>query len=280
MENRIKMIAADLDGTLLKDDKTLDPYTLKIISEVVEKNVIFVIATGRPFNGVPSELLNIKGVRYAMTSNGARVVDTVTGDSVIKKLLPKEKGLKALEIGAKYDTLQEIYYSGQGYADREKLANVKKYHKNPNMWEYFLRTRKQVDSVMDMARETNQDMDKMQMLFPYDDERALAWKEIDKLEGINAVDSIGYNIEVTSIEAHKGAVLIELADMLGIKREEIMAFGDGDNDASMIEAAGFGVAMENAGDRALAVADYVTDSNNNNGVANAINKFVLMRGEK
>ena len=55
---------------------------------------------------------------------------------------------------------------------------------------------------------------------------------------------------------------------------------DGDNDASMIEAAGFGVAMENAGDRALAVADYVTDSNNNNGVANAINKFVLMRGEK
>lgn len=280
MENKIKLIAADLDGTLLKDDKTIDPYTLEIISEVVDKNVIFVIATGRPFNGVPSELLDIKGIRYAMTSNGARVVDTRTGESVLKKLLPKEKGLKALEIGAKYDTLQEIYYSGQGYADRDKLENVEKYHKNPNMWEYFLRTRKQVDSVMDMAKETDQDMDKMQMLFPYDEERALAWKEIDKLEGINAVDSIGYNIEVTSIEAHKGASLLELGNMLGIKREEIMAFGDGDNDASMLEAAGFGIAMGNAGKRALAVADYVTDSNNNNGVANAINKFVLMRGEK
>ena len=280
MDKKIKMIAADLDGTLLKDDKTIDPYTLEIISKVVEKDVTFVIATGRPYNGVPEELLGIKGIRYAMTSNGARVVDIHTGESVIQKLLPKEKGLKALEIGSKYDTLQEIYYSGQGYADKDKLNNVKKYHKNPNMWEYFLRTRKQVDSVMDMAHETDQDMDKMQMLFPYDDERAKAWEEIRKIEGINAVDSIGYNIEVTSKEAHKGAALLELADMLNIKADEIMAFGDGDNDASMIKSAGFGVAMGNAGEKARAAADYITDSNDNNGVANAINKFVLMRGEK
>lgn len=280
MDKKIKMIAADLDGTLLKDDKTIDPYTLEIISKVVEKDVTFVIATGRPYNGVPEELLGIKGIRYAMTSNGARVVDIHTGESVIQKLLPKEKGLKALEIGSKYDTLQEIYYSGQGYADKDKLNNVKKYHKNPNMWEYFLRTRKQVDSVMDMAHETDQDMDKMQMLFPYDDERAKAWEEIRKIEGINAVDSIGYNIEVTSKEAHKGAALLELADMLNIKSDEIMAFGDGDNDASMIKSAGFGVAMGNAGEKARAAADYITDSNDNNGVANAINKFVLMRGEK
>ena len=280
MDNKIRMIAADLDGTLLKDDKTIDPYTIEIISRAVEKGAIFVIATGRPYNGVPKELLDIKGIRYAMTSNGARVVDTTTGESVIKKLLPKEKGLKALEIGAKYDTLQEIYYNGQGYADRDKLEKVEKYHKNPNMWEYFLRTRKQVDSVMDMAHNTDLDMDKMQMLFPYDDERAKAWEEIEKVEGINAVDSIGYNIEVTSIEAHKGAALIELANMLGVRKEEIMAFGDGDNDASMIESAGFGVAMGNAGERARAVADYVTDSNDDNGVANAINKFVLMRGER
>ena len=280
MDKKIKMIAADLDGTLLRDDKTIDPYTLDVISKAVESGVIFVIATGRPYNGVPQELLDIKGIRYAMTSNGARVVDTKTGESVIQKLLPREKGIKALEIGAKYDTLQEIYYSGQGYAEKKKLDNVQKYHKNPNMWEYFLRTRKQVEDVMEMAHEMNEDMDKMQMLFPYDDERAEAWKEIEKLDGINAVDSIGYNIEVTSIDAHKGAALIELAHMLGIRDEEVMAFGDGDNDASMIKAAGFGVAMGNAGERARTVADYITDSNNDNGVAHAINKFVLAEGEK
>ena len=90
MDKKIKMIAADLDGTLLRDDKTIDLYTLDVISKAVESGVIFVIATGRPYNGVPQELLDIKGIRYAMTSNGARVVDTKTGESVIKKLLPRE----------------------------------------------------------------------------------------------------------------------------------------------------------------------------------------------
>ena len=280
MNKNIKMIAADLDGTLLRDDKTADPVTIEAISKVIEKGIIFVIATGRPFNGVPKELINIKGLKYAITSNGARVVDISTGKCVIEKLLPREKGIRALEIGAQYDTLQEIYYGGQGYADRDKMQNVEKYHKNPNMWNYFRTTRKQVDSVMDMALNCPKDMDKMQILFPDLKDREKAWEEIRKIDNINAVDSIGYNIEVNSKEAHKGAVLKELAEMLSIDISEVMAFGDGDNDASMIKEAGLGVAMGNSGKMALEVADYVTDSNNDNGVAKAIEKFVLMRGEK
>ena len=280
MNKNIKMIAADLDGTLLRDDKTADPVTIEAISKVIEKGIIFVIATGRPFNGVPKELINIKGLKYAITSNGARVVDISTGKCVIEKLLPREKGIRALEIGAQYDTLQEIYYGGQGYADRDKMQNVEKYHKNPNMWNYFRTTRKQVDSVMDMALNCQKDMDKMQILFPDLNDREKAWEEIRKIDNINAVDSIGYNIEVNSKEAHKGAVLKELAEMLSIDISEVMAFGDGDNDASMIKEAGLGVAMGNSGKMALEVADYVTDSNNDNGVAKAIEKFVLMRGEK
>ena len=280
MNKNIKMIAADLDGTLLRDDKTADPVTIEAISKVIEKGIIFVIATGRPFNGVPKELINIKGLKYAITSNGARVVDISTGKCVIEKLLPREKGIRALEIGAQYDTLQEIYYGGQGYADRDKMQNVEKYHKNPNMWNYFRTTRKQVDSVMDMALNCQKDMDKMQILFPDLNEREKAWEEIRKIDNINSVDSIGYNIEVNSKEAHKGAVLKELAEMLSIDISEVMAFGDGDNDASMIKEAGLGVAMGNSGKMALGVADYVTDSNNDNGVAKALEKFVLMRGEK
>ena len=279
MNRNIKLVAADLDGTLLKDDKTVDPVTIEAISRLIQKGVIFVIATGRPFNGVPEELLKINGMRYAITSNGARVVDISTGKSVIEKLLPREKGIRALQIGAKYDTLEEIYYDGQGYADKDKIQNVEKYHKNPNMWNYFRTTRKQVDSVMDMALNCEKDMDKMQILFPDLDDREEAWKEIRKIDNINAVDSIGYNIEVNSNEAHKGAVLKELAEMLSIDISEVMAIGDGDNDASMIKEAGFGIAMGNSGKMALKVADYITDSNNNNGVAKAIEKFVLMRGE-
>ena len=280
MCKNIKMIAADLDGTLLRDDKKLDSRTIEVISKVIDNGVIFVIATGRPFNGIPEELLNIKGIRYAITSNGARVVDIATKKTIIRKPLPREKGIKALEIGAKYDTLMEIYYDGQGYADKDKMRNVENYHKNPNMWNYFRATRKQVDSVMDMALNCENDMDKMQILFPNLEDRQKAWVEVRKIKDINAVDSIGYNIEINSKEAHKGAVLKELADMLSIDISEVMAFGDGDNDASMIKEAGFGVAMGNSGEMALNAADYVTESNNDNGVANAIEKFVFMRGEK
>lgn len=271
----IKMIGLDLDGTLLTDRKELTQHTRDVLAAAIQKGVIVLAATGRPYSGIPQEIQRFPGIRYALTSNGARIIDTKTGKVLLEHLLPLESAKKALEIMEKYDTLQEIYFDGVGYADEDKLAQIGRYHHNPYMWEYVLKSRKSVPDIYKVIAEKNQDMDKLQGVFADMEERAEAWKELGRLDDIVLVGSLGYNIEINAVGVNKGRGLIELGELLGIRREEIMACGDGDNDIPMLKEAGLGVAMANADERAKAAADYITDSNDDEGVAKAIERFVL-----
>lgn len=279
MKYNIKMIGLDLDGTLLTEKKELLPYTKQILHEAIEKGIIVLMATGRPFMGIPEELRLYPGIRYALTSNGARVVDMQENKVLIEKLLPLEKAKKALETLAKYDTLQEVYFDGQGYADADKMKHIGRYHHNPYMWEYLLTTRKAVPDIMGLVNEQNRDMDKIQGLFADMDERQAAWAELEQQDGLALVGSLGYNIEINASGVNKGTALVELGRMLGIEREEIMACGDGDNDANMLKEAGFGVAMGNAIEKVKEAADYITVSNDEQGAAKAIERFALRGGE-
>lgn len=277
--NRIKMIGLDLDGTLLTSDKKLTSYTKDVLKRAIQEGIIVLVATGRPFTGIPKELQEFPGMRYALTSNGARILDTWKDEILIEHLFPLESAKNALEIFGKYDTLLEVYFDGQGYAEREKLEQIERYHHNPNMWEYARTTRKPVDSLEDIIQKENHDMDKVQALFADMRERQLAWDELSKEAEFEMVCSLGYNIEINAAGVNKGTGLIRLGEMLGIKKEEIMACGDGDNDAAMLREVGFGVAMANADDKVKAVADYITESNDEDGAAKAIERFAL-KGEK
>lgn len=204
---------------------------------------------------------------------------SVRGTVLIEQLLSRESAKKALEICGKYDTLQEVYYDGQGYASADKMAHVEKYHHNPNMWEYLRTTRIPVQDIFRLVDEEERELDKVQALFADMNERRLAWDELSRVDGLELVGSLGYNIEVNAAGVNKGTGLVELGKLLGIKREEIMACGDGDNDTVMLREVGFGVAMANAEDQVKAAADYITDSNDNEGAAKAIEKFVLGGGK-
>ena len=172
-----------------------------------------------------------------------------------------------------------MYFDGKGYADKEKLDSISRYHHNPHMWDYVRSTRKAVPDVMALAVERYQDMDKMQALFADLEEKAAAWSELEQQEGIVLVSSLGYNIEINAAGVNKGTALVELGSMLGIRREEIMACGDGDNDIEMVKEAGFGVAMGNAEEEVKAAADYITLSNEEEGAAKAIERFALRGGD-
>ena len=118
-------------------------------------------------------------------------------------------------------------------------------------------------------------MDKVQGLFADMKEREQAWQELKQFDSLELVGSLKYNIEINAAGVNKGKGLLELGEILGISREEIMAFGDGDNDIAMLREVGFGVAMQNADEEVKEVADYVTGSNDEDGVAKAIARFVL-----
>lgn len=280
MAREIKMIGLDLDGTLLTDKKELTERTKNALRAAISQGVYVLVATGRPWMGVPEELRNFPGMEYALTSNGARIVKIATGEVIEEHLLPPLSAKKALEICEKYDTLQEVYFDGQGYAPEEKLARVEHYHKNPNMWEYTRRTRIAVPDIFEVLEKENRGLDKTQALFADMDERAQAWRELEQCEDLELVGSLKYNIEINHKGVNKGTGLVNLGKILGISREEIMAFGDGDNDTVMLKEVGFGVAMENGEPQVKAAADYITLSNEDDGVADAIERFVLRGGER
>ena len=276
MEHKIKMIGLDLDGTVLTEKKELTERTKDAISKALARGVVVLVATGRPWMGIPEELRKFPGMRYALTSNGARIIDTVEDRVIEEHLLSPQLAQKVLEICGKYDTLQEGYFDGQGYAPADQMAFVERYHRNPSMCEYMRKTRIPVEDIGALVKKENRGLDKVQTLFADMDERELAWKELEAVGGLELVGSLRYNIEINAGGVNKGKGLVNLGRMLGISREEIMACGDGDNDIVMLREAGFGVAMANGEEKVKEAADYITLSNEEDGVADVIEKYVLI----
>ena len=274
MKYKVRMIAFDLDGTLLTTDKRLTDETRRTLEQAAKRGILLVPATGRPLTGMPAEVLGIAGVRYAITANGARVVSAENGKILREKLISVEKARKVLDIYGEYDTLREIYYDGQGYMEARQMEQLDHYVPDPNMAKYMRNTRKCVPDLMEKFRQENRAMDKVQAVFACAGEKEQAFRRIREMKGVEATGALSYNIEVTAGGINKGEALLWLAGDLGIDREEILAFGDGANDADMIRAAGIGAAMEVSVPEVRAAADILAGSNDEDGVARAIQRYI------
>ncbi len=272
---KVKLIGMDLDGTLLTSKKELTAYTKEILSRAVKQGIIVMPATGRPLKGITDDLLEFSGFRYAVTANGGRVVKLRTGEALFEELVPVETARKVLEVLGHYDTLREIYFDGIGYAQADKLKDIERYLEEAPMMEYIMRTRIPVPDLWAKFEEENRAVDKVQGLFVSLEERAMAIRELREVSGIEITGALKKNIEVNAAGVNKGRALIKLGELLGIRREEIMAFGDGANDLKMIKEVGVGVAMENAKDELKEAADYIAGSNDKDGVARFIETYVL-----
>lgn len=276
MDHKIKLIGFDLDGTLLTSDKKLTDRTKSVMTRALAQGVVLVPATGRPLSGVPKELLEFPGIRYVVTANGARVLDIIEERTLTEELLPREKCEKILSIFEKYDTLREIYFDGIGYVDQEKLDDIVRYQEDPAMQKYIRATRKPVENTRRKFESETRGMDKIQALFSRMQDKDTAWQEIlEKVPDVEVTGALSNNIEVNAKGIHKGNALLKLGELLHISMEEIMAFGDGKNDTKMLETVGIGVAMANSVPEVFAVADLVTASNDDDGVAKVIEQYVL-----
>ncbi len=277
----IKMIGLDLDGTLLNSKKILTENTKAVLSKAIEQGVVVLPATGRPLSGLPKEVLEFPGVRYALTANGARVIDMKEDKVIYENLVPYETAEKLLDIMSKYDTILEVYYDGVGFSSESMLNRIEEYFADPAMAHYIRTTRRPVPDVRQMFTKGKRSSDKVQAIFLNDEDKMKAWKEIEETVGdIEITGALSNNIEVNAAGVSKGKTLVNLGKLLGIEREEIMACGDGANDTDMIKEAGLGVAMANAVPCVMEVADVVTASNDEEGVAKAIEKYVLKYPER
>ena len=275
MQQKIKMIGMDLDGTLLNERKELTPYSRKVLEKAVSQGVTVLVATGRPISGVPEELRNFQGMRYALTANGARILDLKEDKVLYESLVSTKSAEKILGVFEQYDTLREVYFDGISYVQQEAMAELEKYVANPSMREYIRATKRTAKDVREKVREMNRGLDKVHAMFQHPKERMAAWEDLKKIPDITISSALENNIEINGKDVNKGKGLLKLGELLGIRREEIMACGDGMNDLAMLQEAGFAVAMENGVAEVKDAADYITVSNEEDGVAKAIEKFVL-----
>lgn len=275
MNRHIKMIGMDLDGTLLNTEKKLSEYTRAVLVQAIHQGCTVLVATGRPITAVPKELLEFPGMKYAVTANGARIVDVEKGKTLYENLLSVETAKQVLEVLAEYDDVYEIFIDGKGYTKADCMAKLDHYFRHQSMVEYMLSTRTPVASVKETLLLHNRPVDKVHGIFHSIAERNEAAKRLEEIPGIVVAGAFDNNLEANAKGINKGMALLKLGEMLGICQEEIMACGDGMNDYEMLKTVGFGVAMKNGDERVKAVADYVTETNDEDGVAKAIERFVL-----
>ena len=275
MKIKTRMIGMDLDGTLLTTEKKLTPYTQDVLKRAIAQGIIVLPATGRPVSGVPEEIMHFPGIRYAVTANGGRIVDVQENRTIYENLVPVDKAYAILSVFEKYDTLREIYYDGIGYSEEMMLKNIHRYIEPGPMADYMVATRRPIPDVHTKFVETNRPVDKVQGIFASLADKDEALKELEKITDIEITGSLSQNVEINAKDVDKGNALLRLGQILGIPGEEIMAFGDGTNDRKMLEKVGTGVAMANGVPEVKAAADYITASNDEEGVARFIEKYVL-----
>lgn len=275
MKRRIRMIGLDLDGTLLTTQKEMTAYTRDVLARALEQGVHVMVSTGRPISAIPKDILEIPGMKFAVTSNGARVLDLETKEVLIEHTIPVETAKKLIRIIREYDALNEVFLEGAGYSQGERLQKAHEYFSNPSMAEYMMKSRTGVEDVVVFLEEKKQPVEKVQGVFKSLDERKLALERMKQLPGIIVTGAFENNLEINREGTDKGKALLQLGALLGIPRDEIMACGDGMNDYQMLSQVGFAVAMENGHKKLKEIADYVTVTNDEDGVAKAIKKFVL-----
>lgn len=273
----IRLIALDLDGTTFNSDKVITERTRKVITAAVRKGILVMPSTGRPKNGLPESFISIPGVRYALTSNGGAIVDLMMDTVIHGDFVPYDTACQLIDALMAMDALVEVYHGGICYADRAGYEKVLYTYQNMPAWfkSYVVHSRTPVDDLRERVYSGQLKIEKFLATFDDMTIRQHAFDVAAEIGNVSISYGTSFNMEVNSATATKGNSLLSFAGKMGIRQDQIMACGDSRNDYTMLEAAGFAVAMGNAESDIKALADFVTLSNDEDGVAYAIEKFAL-----
>ncbi|MCD8121720.1 MAG: Cof-type HAD-IIB family hydrolase [Clostridiales bacterium] len=278
MTREIKMIALDLDGTLLDDQKCLSQRNEAALKACAERGIEIVPCTGRNWNGVPDCVRQLPGVHYAITANGAVVEDVRNHKVIAETKLSNALACDILEMAKQFQTVMyDVYIGGQGYGQRNFLEQIETSGLPAFFQKMVLSNRRSVPDIIEEVRRQGIPCEKVNYMFRDPEARLCARNALLLREDVEVSSSYDFNLEINAAGATKGDAIIRLAGYLGIPKEQTMGFGDGENDRTMMKMAGIGVCMANGAETVRQMADYITVTNNEDGVAQAIEKLIFDR---
>lgn len=261
-----RLIAVDVDGTLLDDNDRITSGTRMALKKAVENGTVLTICTGRPVQSARPLVEELGIDAPFITYNGAMVVKGLSGDIMYEQCLRPDDASMIYGLGQEYGTTVVVWSKNRLFANRL----------DDRAYAYGRQAKTQPELMKDPEKVFSDGATK---ILWYDSVKRVmqfqqqAGSRLDS--NVNYHTSKPFYLEFVHSEASKAIALEHLGANYGINREEMIAVGDGHNDISMIKYAGLGVAMANAPDEVKQVADYITLSNNEDGLANVIEKFIF-----
>lgn len=264
-----KMIVLDLDDTLLRDDHTISARTKEALMKAQELGVKVVLASGRPTYGmrhIAQELNLGQYGSFILSFNGGKIINCSSEEEMFSSTLSPKAVQQLYELSVREEVYIHTYIGDEIITQDE----------NPYTDIEAKLTGLPIKIVPIFVNEVNEPVVKCLMVGPPEQLKAVEKKlQVELEEEFSIMRSKPYFLEFTEKGVTKGTSLNQLIQACGIKREEVIAIGDSYNDMSMIEFAGFGVAMGNAPDDIKEIANFVTDTNMNDGVAKVVEEYIL-----
>lgn len=272
MKPDIRLIALDMDGTLLDADHvTIPQRNLDALRAAAANGAKIAIATGRSWSLVQETAATLGCVSYALTANGALVLDTATEAPLVKFPMDSQRCVEIIRILRKYGLYYELYVDGKNYMQADEIEGARQYCLSDAFYDMF---RRHVTLLPDMAAFAAGVLpEKFDIFYVNADQREAAVAELLSGGPLEVTGALQTNLELTAPAVSKGRALAALAEKLGLNASQVMAFGDADNDLEMLEWAGWSFAMANGTDQARAAAKFVTGRNTEGGVGMAVEQY-------
>lgn len=279
--SNIKCIAFDLDFTVLTTGKYMTERTQAAFAKARERGMALLPVSGRAFPTFPADIQALEGMRYAVASNGAAVYEVRTGERIHQWLMEARDVRKIMRSVGNFFLEGQITYeacvNGELHASADYVRDPARYGMMKSAVSYIRETRKPERYIIDYIFENAGKMDGLDLILKDPGLYRMIANTIRRnVEDIHITSSVPCRLEMSSASAGKAAGMKYALELLQISPEETIAFGDGDNDADMLKAAGIGVALKNATDTCKESADFVTESiADEDGVAEFLERYIL-----
>lgn len=269
---RIKMVAFDLDGTLLGPSSHVSKRTYAALEACREAGISLVCASGRPFSALSDEVLAIPGLCYAVTLNGVRIHELASGKDIYVRRISEKAVREVLSLTADWPVAREFYLDGKAFADADYVADAGRYGADPSGADYVRRTRTPIVDMEEFLRTHSGCIDSMSLSLSGGMPPALdCCRAVQNVvSGVYVTSSVPRLVEIADAHAGKSTAVAYLLEREHLQAEKLAAFGDADNDLGMIRLAGLGVAMMDGAQHLREAADLICPSNADDGVAQVL----------
>ena len=270
----IKLVASDLDGTLLNKNKEITPRLFDALQKLDELGILFVPATGRPFSTVPQAIKELPFLKYVITSNGAAIYDAAEQKNIIENYLTPEAVDAVIAIAKELPVIAEYFIEGKAYIAKNIYDDLTPFDLTESHTANIKNSRTPVADFWNEMKRNDAVLENINLVFKDMELRKEIWDRLKNLGLSSVTASTTKNIEITSLSATKAKALEKLCKVLGLERKNVLAMGDGDNDMPMIQFAGIGVAMANGEEHIKQAADILADDCNDFGAAKILEQII------